>query len=62
MLNKIYPNFFPNGPDHVKSEMRLLDQQKVEVRYQDINNVDPQFSVAAGNILFQTSSLSIQSF
>ncbi|KAK4805044.1 hypothetical protein SAY86_004861 [Trapa natans] len=45
MLNKIYPNFFPNGPDHVESEMRLLDQQKVEVRYHDISNVDSQFSV-----------------
>ncbi|XP_031392781.1 NADPH-dependent diflavin oxidoreductase 1 isoform X3 [Punica granatum] len=47
MLNKIDPNFFPNGPDPVESEMTLLDQPKVEVRYHDIGEVNSQFSVAA---------------
>lgn len=48
MVTKINPNFFPNGPDTMKSDTRLLDQPKVEITYHDVEDMDKHFSVTSG--------------
>ncbi|XP_042975918.1 NADPH-dependent diflavin oxidoreductase 1 isoform X2 [Carya illinoinensis] len=43
ILNKINPKFFPQGPYLAISDMKLIDQPKVQITYHGDDNVDSQF-------------------
>lgn len=43
MLNQINHKFFPQGPDFVIPDMKLIDQTKVQITYHCNDKVDPQF-------------------
>lgn len=46
-LHQIDPSFFPQGPDHVIEEMKLIDQPKVHITYHSIDNTASQLSNAS---------------
>lgn len=48
-LYRINPKFFPNGPEFVIPDGKLIDQPKVQITYHETDNVDKHFSVASGN-------------
>lgn len=49
MLYQINPKFFPNGPDFVISDTKLINQPKFQITYHEIDKVDLQSSSAPGN-------------
>ncbi|KAH9691148.1 NADPH-dependent diflavin oxidoreductase 1 [Citrus sinensis] len=46
-LHQIDPSFFPQGPDHVIEEMKLIDQPKVHITYHSIDNAASRLSNAS---------------
>ncbi|KAM2587454.1 hypothetical protein TB1_044635 [Malus domestica] len=44
MLNKIDPNYFPNGPDFLIPYENFMAKPKVRILYHDIDKVDSQVS------------------
>lgn len=50
ILNKINPKFFPQGPYLAISDMKLIDQPKVQITYHGDDNVDSQFPTNPGNV------------
>lgn len=48
MLYQINPKFFPNGPDFVISDTKLINQPKFQITYHEIDKVDLQSSSAPG--------------
>jgi len=51
MLNQINHKFFPQGPDFVIPDMKLIDQPKVQITYHCNDKVDPQFHPNSGNLV-----------
>lgn len=58
-LNKIDPNYFPNGPDFLIPYENFMAKPKVQILYHDIDRVDSQVSSKSGNLAIHSSPLSI---
>ncbi|KAJ0087056.1 hypothetical protein Patl1_08378 [Pistacia atlantica] len=46
-LHQINSSFFPQGPDFVIPDMKLISQQKVHITYHNIGNADSRSSIAS---------------
>ncbi|KAM4131608.1 hypothetical protein ACJW30_01G187800 [Castanea mollissima] len=44
MLNQINDKFFPQGPDFLIPDMKLIDQPKIHITYHSVDKVDSQSS------------------
>ncbi|KAK9271840.1 hypothetical protein L1049_002205 [Liquidambar formosana] len=47
MLNQLNPKFFPEGPDFVVPDIKLVDQPKVRITYHDVDKVHSHFSTVS---------------
>lgn len=50
MLSQMNPELFPDGPDYVISDKKLLDLPKVQIRYHAADEVNLQYLVDSGNL------------
>ncbi|KAK7850984.1 nadph-dependent diflavin oxidoreductase 1 [Quercus suber] len=51
MLNQINDKFFPQGPDFLIPDMKLIDQPKIHITYHSVDKVDSQSSPNSGNLV-----------
>ena len=51
MLNQINEKFFPQGPDFLIPDMKLIDQPKIHITYHSVDKVDSQSSPNSGNLV-----------